>query len=107
MKNYEIKSIGPASVFKLYFVLGLIIGLILSLVLVLAGVSLNSIGLQLGTTSLHNIGLLQIGAVILGIILGSLAYGLLLGIVAWIGAVIYNAFAALVGGITVKISERD
>jgi hypothetical protein len=107
MKNYEIKRIAPGSVFKLYFLLGSIIGLIISLVLVLVGASLNSIGFQLGIVNLQNVGPLQIGAIILGVILGSLAYGLLLGIVAVIAAVIYNAFATLAGGIVIRLNEKE
>jgi hypothetical protein len=107
MKNYEIKRIGPGSVFKLYFVLGSVIGLIISLVLVLLGASLSSIGFQLGTASIPNMGLLHILALILGIILGSLVYGLLLGIFAAIGALIYNAFAALVGGVVIRLNDKE
>jgi uncharacterized Tic20 family protein len=107
MKNYEIRKINPGSVFKLYFFLGLVIGIIISLVLVLLGVSLNSIGYQLGTVSLQGTGLLQVGALILGIIFGSLVYGLLLAVIAAIGAVIYNVFAAMAGGIVVKLNEKE
>ena len=107
VKNYEVKRIGPGSVFKFNFVLGSVLGLIVSLILVLAGVSLNSIGFQLGILSLHHTGLLQVGAIILGIIIGSLVYGLLMGVAGAIGALIYNAFAALVGGVVVKLNEKE
>jgi ABC-type branched-subunit amino acid transport system permease subunit len=107
LKSYEVKRIGPGSIFKFNFVLGSVLGLIISLILVLAGVSLNSIGFQLGISSLHHIGLLQVGAIILGIIIGSLVYGLLMGLVGAIGALIYNAFAALVGGVVIKLNEKD
>jgi Transmembrane domain of unknown function (DUF3566) len=107
MKTYEIRKIGPGSVFKLYFTIGLVIGLIVSLVMVLVGISLKNIGFQLGTINMNHIGLLQIGAAILGVIIGSLVYGLVAGLAGMIGALIYNAFAALVGGIKVNLNERE
>ena len=107
MKKYEVKRIGPGSVFKFYFALGLVIGLIISLVMVLVGANLNSIGFQLGTSNLQSVGPLQVGAIILGVIIGSLVYGLLMGLAGAIGAFIYNAFAALVGGIAVTLNEKE
>ncbi|MGE5581367.1 MAG: DUF3566 domain-containing protein [Bacillota bacterium] len=107
MKLYEIQRIGPGSVFKLYFVLGVVIGLIISLVLVSVGATLNGIGYQLGTVNMTGGGPLQIAAVILGVIIGSLIYGLLSGVTGVIGAVVYNAFTALVGGIVIRLREKE
>ena len=107
MKIYEIRRIGPGSVFRFYFTLGLVIGLIISLVLVFTGLTLHSIGYQLGNVKLSGGGPLQVGAVILGIMLLSLAYGLLSGAGGAIGAIIYNAFAALVGGIVLQLNDKE
>jgi hypothetical protein len=107
MKNYEIESINPGSVFKLYFLMGLVLGLLFSLILVLVGASLNSLGFQLGITSLRNTGALHIGAIILGVIFGSVVYGLSLGIFATIGSLLYNGFARMAGGIVIRLNEKD
>ncbi len=107
MKNYEIRKIGPGSIFKLYFTIGTVIGFIVSLILLLAGATLNSIGMQLGTADLMSGGALQVAAIILGIIIGSLVYGLLTGIMGIVGAMIYNVFAALVGGIVINLTEKE
>ena len=107
MKTYEIKKVGLGSVFKFHFTLGVVIGVIITLVLALVGVSLTNIGFQLGTANLSHSGPLQIGAAILGIIIGSLIYGLLMGLAGTIGALIYNAFAALIGGIEVTLNDRE
>jgi len=48
-----------------------------------------------------------VGAAILGVVLVGLAYGLLTGVFSMIGAWIYNLFAAVVGGIVIKVKDQD
>ena len=104
MKSYEIKKIEPGSVFKLYFLLGVVFGLLASIILVIAGATLKNIGLELGTFGAS--GPLQAGTAIIGVVLASLAYGLMAGVISTIGAIIYNVFAAAIGGIVVKLDDR-
>lgn len=106
MKSYEIKKIGPGSVFKFYFIVGIAFGLLTSIILLIMGATLQNIGLDLGTFSTEG-GPLQIGAAIIGVILASLAYGLMAGVFSVIGAFIYNIFAAAVGGIVIKLNDRE
>ncbi|HBF39696.1 MAG TPA: hypothetical protein DDW50_20575 [Firmicutes bacterium] len=107
MKSYGIESIKPGSVFKLYFLMGLVLGLLFSLLLVVVGMCLDSAGFQLGITSLRNNGPLEFGAIILGVVFGSVIYGLLLGLFATIGALLYNGFARMTGGIVIRLNEKD
>lgn len=106
MKSYEIKKIGPGSVFKFHFIVGVVFGLLTSIVLLITGASLKTIGLELGAISPGG-GTLQAGAAIIGVILASLAYGLMAGIISMVGALIYNGFAAAIGGIVVKLNDRE
>lgn len=107
MKSYEIRKIGAGSVFKFYFVVGVVFGLLISLIFILTGASLQSMGIHLGNLAFSNGGAFQIGAAFLGVIIGSLAYGLVAGLTAAIGAFIYNIFAAAIGGITVKLNDKE
>jgi hypothetical protein len=107
MKNYEIERISPFSAFKLFFLMGLIFGLILGLALVFVGASLNSLGFQLGITSLENTGSLQIFAIVMGAVFGSIVYGLLSGLIAVIATLLYNGFARMAGGIVIRLDERN
>ncbi len=106
MKSYEIKKIGPGSVFKFYFIVGVVFGLLISIILLITGASLKNIGLELGVFNANG-GSLQAGAAILGVILASLSYGLMSGVIGAVGALIYNGFAAAIGGIVVKLNDRD
>ncbi len=103
----EIKKIGIGSVFKLSFIVGAAIGLIIGVVFLITGSLVQDIGLQLGTIQFDTEGPLQIGASVLGILIGSLAYGLINSLLGIIGAFIYNAFAAIVGGLVIKIEDVD
>ncbi len=107
MKSYAIERISPGSAFKLFFLLGLVLGLVLGLGAILIGACLNSIGLQLGIASLEHTGLLQILAIIMGAIFGSIVYGLLSGLMAVIAALLYNGFARMAGGIVIRLDERN
>lgn len=106
MKSYELKKIGPGSVFKFYFVVGVAFGLLMSIILLIAGANLQNIGLKLGTIGAGD-GPLGVGASVLGVLLTSLAYGLMVGVISAIGAFIYNLFAAAIGGIVVKLNDKE
>ena len=106
MKSYEIKKIGPGSVFKFNFMLGTVFGLLISIILLITGATLKFIGLESGAFSPGG-GPIQAGAAVIGVILASLAYGLLTGVTGAVGAFIYNWFAAVIGGIVIKLSDRD
>lgn len=107
MKSIEIKKIGVGSVFKFYFAVGLVIGLIACIIFLITGSSLKNLGIEIGAVSLGNQGPLQIGATLIGVIIGSLAYGLLSGLAGAVGAFIYNIFAAVTGGIVVKVNDGE
>lgn len=106
MKSYEIRKVGPGSVFKFYFFVGVVLGLLTSIILLITRASLKTIGLEFGAFGQGG-GPLQVGAAIVGVILASLAYGLITGIISMVGAFIYNGLAAAVGGIVVKLNDRD
>jgi hypothetical protein len=107
MRSLEIKRIRAGSVFRFFFFLGLALGILTLIIFFVAGISLQNIGLQLGTVPSRERGSLQVGAAVTGIIIGSLAGGLGAGILGAIGAFIYNLFAAIVGGIVIKTGDGD
>lgn len=104
MRNIEIKKIQIDSVFKLCFIGGAVLGLILGILVLAMGTLAQNLGLPIDNT-FETGGVLQIGASILGVLIGTLAYGLVNGIFGIIGAFIYNIFAAIVGGIVLKVEE--
>jgi len=106
MKNVEIRKIRVGSVFKLCFVIGAVLGLLLGILILATGACIQNIGLLLGTVHFETGGVMQIGASILGLLIGSLAYGLVNGIAGIIGAFIYNIFTAIVGGVVIKIEDK-
>lgn len=106
MRSYEIKKIKPGSVFKFYFIVGVALGLLISFVFLFIGANLQRIGLELGSIDAGE-GPLGVGAAFIGVTLASLAYGLMVGAVGAIGAFIYNGFAAAVGGIIIKLNDKD
>ena len=103
MKAYQLKRIGAGSVFKFNLCVGFVIGLIASAVLLVVGYSLKNLGLELGTFR----STLGAGAGLVGAILVSVVYGLLAGIAGAVVALLYNLFAAAVGGITIKLDDGD
>lgn len=107
MKSYEVRKVSAGSVFKLYFVIGAVLGLIFCIVLLIAGNFLSYVGSQLGMTNLTSGGPLQVGAAVVGVVVGSTSYGLASGLVGAIGAFIYNIFAAAFGGIVVKLVDYE
>lgn len=105
MKRLEIKKVGPGSVFKFCFMFGTVAGLLASIILILAGLPLKNMGIQFGPVRLGDGGFFQVGAAMVGVIIGSIAYGLAAGIIGAIGAALYNILAAIAGGIVIKVSE--
>ena len=97
-----LNRIGPGSAFKVglvtYAIVGLIIGVIMALFSMVAG-SLGGLSNQAIGARAFGFGL-GLGAVIIAPIL----YGLIGGVAAAIGAVIYNLVAGWVGGLEVDIS---
>jgi hypothetical protein len=104
MRNIEIKKIQVGSIFKLCFIGGAVLGLLLGILVIVAGTLAQNLGLPLGTT-FETGGAWQVGASIMGVLIGSLAYGLVNGIFGIFGAFIYNIFTAIVGGIVLKVEE--
>jgi|GEM_PF-523372 len=107
MKSYEIKKIGLGSVCKFHFAVGVVVGLIACILLLLTGASLKHLGIEVGTVILGNQGPLQVGAALVGLIIGSLAYGLMMGLVGLVGAFLYNVFAKITGGIVIKLGDGE
>lgn len=103
MKKYEIKSIGAGSVFRFYFTIGIVIGVIGSIVLLATGASPKDFGLDFGF--MNSIG--GVGIAIVSAIAGSIIYGLACGLASLVIAFIYNIFAAGVGGITVRLADKE
>ncbi|TCL70729.1 transmembrane protein DUF3566 [Hydrogenispora ethanolica] len=104
MKSLEIKRIGGGSCFRFGFAVGIVVGLVTCIVLLVARISLREIGIELGTVAPTS-GALQVGAAVAGVIIASLAAGLITGAGGAILAFIYNVFAATVGGIQLKVDE--
>lgn len=104
MRSIEIKKIQIGSVFKLCFIGGVVLGLILGILVLVMGTLAPNLGFPIANT-FETGGALQIGASILGVLIGTLVYGLVNGIFGIIGAFIYNIFAAIVGGIVLKVEE--
>lgn len=104
MKNLEVKRIGGGSCFRLGFAVGLIGGLLTCIVMLSIGVSLHSIGIDLGTVAPAS-GPLHVGAVIAGVVVASLAAGLIIGLGGAILAFLYNVFAAAVGGVVLRVND--
>lgn len=93
-----VKRIGPGSAFKvgvvLYGILGLIIGFLVSLfALVSSSFVSKAYGASIGA-------IFGIGA----ILIFPIFYGILGGVMAAIGAFLYNLAARLIGGLEVDIS---
>lgn len=98
-----LKRVGPGSAFKIgivtYAILGLIIGLFAALFSMVAG----TVG-SLGSPGAPGARAFALGFGMASIIIFPLLYGIIGGIIAAIGAVIYNLVAGWVGGLEVDIS---
>ncbi len=109
-KQLEIKSINIWSVFKISLIAYLLIGL-------LAGLFIGVFGAMIGgffsAADLEEIpfasGILGatggfLGGLLLGVVFG-IIYGLGGGIFAVLGALVYNLFASIAGGIKIRVKE--
>jgi hypothetical protein len=98
-----LKRVGPGSAFKIglvtYAILGLIIGLFAALFSMVAG----TVG-SLGSPGAPGARAFALGFGMASIIIFPLLYGIIGGIIAVLGAVIYNLVAGWVGGLEVDIS---
>ena len=98
-----VKRVGPGSAFKIglviYAILGLILGIFMAFISMVAG-TLGS----LGESAAPGAKLLGFGMGFGAIIIFPIGYGVIGGIFAAIGAVIYNLVAGWVGGLEVDIS---
>jgi transmembrane protein DUF3566 len=99
-----LKRIGPGSAFKVglvtYAILGLVIGACIAFFSMIAG----SLGGLAGSESGAGARALGLGMGLGAIIIVPIAYGILGGIGAAIGAFIYNLAAGWIGGLEVDIS---
>ena len=98
-----VKRVGPGSAFKIglvmYAILGLLLGIFMAFISMVAG-TLGS----LGESAAPGAKLLGFGMGFGAIIIFPIGYGVIGGIFAAIGAVIYNLVAGWVGGLEVDIS---
>ena len=98
-----VKRVAPGSAFKIglvmYAILGLILGIFMAFISMVAG-TLGS----LGESAAPGAKLLGFGMGFGAIIIFPIGYGVIGGIFAAIGAVIYNLVAGWVGGLEVDIS---
>jgi hypothetical protein len=98
-----VRRVGPGSAFKvglvLYALLGLVLGICMALVSMVAGTLA-----PMGQTGAPGGRLLGFGMGFGAVIFFPLIYGLIGGIFAAIGAVLYNLVAGWVGGLEVDIS---
>ena len=99
-----LKRIGPGSAFKVglvtYAILGLVIGACIAFFSMIAG----SLGGLAGSEAGAGAKALGLGMGLGAIIIVPIAYGILGGIGAAIGAFIYNLAAGWIGGLEVDIS---
>ena len=93
-----VKHVGPGSAFKIglivYAILGFIIGIPFALIGMIGG----------GSLAASRMPLLGAGVGIFAILLFPVCYGLIGGVFAAIGALIYNLAAGWIGGLEVDIN---
>lgn len=106
MKRLEIRKIGMGSFFKLHFVIGMGIGLIVCGVMTFIRPALNALGMENGIIDSGRNGFWGVSAAIIGVVAGSLAYGVILGVTGVGSALLYNICSRLVGGIVIKVEEE-
>jgi hypothetical protein len=98
-----LKRVGPGSAFKIglvtYAILGLVLGIFMAFISMLVG-NLGS----MGQSAAPGAKLFGFGMGFGAIIFFPICYGIIGGIFAAIGAVIYNLVAGWVGGLEVDIS---
>ena len=101
MKSMEIKQISGFSVFKFFGGTFLVLGLLLGLFGQLIGMSSAAVTIS---NAFPFISKVPVG-ILSGIIFGAL-YGLLAGVVFTAMALIYNLFAAVLGGIVISVNDE-
>jgi len=99
-----VKRIGPGSAFKVGLVTYAILGLVLGIIAASISGIMGSLGGALGQSATSGASLFGFGMGLGAIILFPIGYGLIGGVFAAIGAVIYNLVAGWVGGLEVDIS---
>ena len=106
MNRLRIKKLGILSVAKMQGVMGLVIGLIIGVIygLIIIAYSLLGASILKGNSSLAVGG----GGVVVGIV-AMIAIPLIYGIVGFIGgaigALLYNLFAGMVGGVEIEVEN--
>src|SRR5215813_11360563 len=98
-----VKRVGPGSAFKIGIVLYGILGLFLGILAAFLSSMMGSLG-SLAGTDLPGLRAFGFGMGIAAIIVFPLCYGVVGGVCAAIGALIYNLVASWVGGLEVDIS---
>jgi hypothetical protein len=106
MNRLRIKKLGVLSVAKMQGVMGLVIGLIIGVIygLIIIAYSLLGASILKGNSSLAVGG----GGVVVGII-AMIAIPIIYGIIGFIGgalgALLYNLFAGMVGGVEIEVES--
>ena len=98
-----VRRVGPGSAFKIGLVLYGIIGLVAGIVMACVSLVAGSLG-NMGQSAVPGGRALGLGMGFGAIILFPLLYGVIGGVFAAVGAVIYNLVAGWVGGLEVDIS---
>jgi hypothetical protein len=99
-----LKRIGPGSAFKIGLITYAILGLVLGIFAASISGILGSLGGALGQSAAPGAKLFGLGMGFGAVIFFPICYGLIGGVFAAIGAVIYNLVAGWVGGLEVDIS---
>lgn len=102
MKKYEVRSMGIWSLFKFYAIVGFIIATLILFISLTAGNYLAKIGLELFNTTQA----ISLSTNFFQGLLACLLYGVVSGVIAALGGVIYNVFAAAVGGIIITLKDE-
>ena len=99
-----VKRIGPGSAFKIGLITYAILGLVLGIFAASISAILGSLGGALGQSTVPGARLFGFGMGLGAIVFFPIFYGLIGGVFAAVGAVIYNLVAGWVGGLEVDIS---
>jgi len=99
-----LKRVGPGSAFKIGLITYALLGLVLGIFAASISAILGSLGGALGQSAAPGAKLFGLGMGFGAIIFFPICYGLIGGVFAAIGALIYNLVAGWVGGLEVDIS---
>jgi hypothetical protein len=99
-----VKRIGPGSAFKIGLVTYAILGLVLGILMASISGIMGSLAGTLGQSAVPGARLFGFGMGLGAIVFFPICYGLIGGVFAAIGALIYNLVAGWVGGLEVDIS---